>query len=175
MDVLKWCFQSEKSSCHTKNGSNLPYEINKTDLVKLVKEAWAVSFAHEETIGWAVLNRGWGPKALNYNVLLHPEILVSKPKDGTLPQQKAIVTSKLSAAKLNLSRWPGRTPIDHIVLEKNKDSWDVTLAEIREKPQWTWKGMFHGFNSCCRSLYENILTFVHHLKEQEDEWLHQRN
>jgi hypothetical protein len=65
-----------------KNEHGLPYEINKSDVVKLVKEAWHVSFAHEETNQKAVLQRGWGPRALYYNVLLHPEILPSKPKAG---------------------------------------------------------------------------------------------
>ncbi len=50
----------------------LPFEINKTDVVKLVKECWIISFAQVHTNCKAVLQRGWGPKALNYNVLLHP-------------------------------------------------------------------------------------------------------
>jgi hypothetical protein len=62
-----------------KNDNGLPFEINKTDVVKLVKEAWSVSFAQVETNQKAVLERGLGPKALNYNVLCHPEISSSKP------------------------------------------------------------------------------------------------
>jgi hypothetical protein len=63
-----------------KNDNNLPYEINKTDVVKLVKEAWAVSFAHEETNRKAILNRGWGSKALNYKCLTPPRNIGIKAK-----------------------------------------------------------------------------------------------
>jgi hypothetical protein len=57
-----------------KNDANLPYEINWTDVVKLVKDAWKDSFAQVESNKKAILHRGWGPKSLNYNVLLHPKI-----------------------------------------------------------------------------------------------------
>jgi hypothetical protein len=71
----------EKQALVTKkNDHGLPYEINKTDVVKLVKDSWKVSFAHTQTNIKAVLNRGWGPRALNYYALLHPEKSASKPK-----------------------------------------------------------------------------------------------
>jgi hypothetical protein len=47
--------------------------------VKLVKEAWKVSFARVEMNRKAVLHRGWGPKALNMNVLKNPEIMATVP------------------------------------------------------------------------------------------------
>ena len=56
----------EKQALVTKKSEHaLPFEINKTDVVKLVKDAWNVSFARVETNRKAVLHRGWGPKALN--------------------------------------------------------------------------------------------------------------
>jgi hypothetical protein len=49
----------EKQALVTKkNDHGLPYEINKTDVVKLVKDSWKVSFAHTQTNIKAVLNRG---------------------------------------------------------------------------------------------------------------------
>jgi hypothetical protein len=44
-----------------------------------VKDAWIVSFARVNTNKKAVMQRGWGAKALNYNVLLHEEIAPSNP------------------------------------------------------------------------------------------------
>jgi hypothetical protein len=42
------------------------------------------------------------PKLSTTNVLLHPEILASKPKDGTtLPQQKAFLSFTVSVVYLN--------------------------------------------------------------------------
>ena len=67
---FKMALAREKQALVTKkNESGLPFEINKTDVVKLVKNAWKVSFARVETNQKAVLHRGWGPKALNMNVL----------------------------------------------------------------------------------------------------------
>jgi hypothetical protein len=99
-----------------KNEQGLPYEINKSDVVKLVKEAWHVSFAREETNRKAVLQRGWGPRALNYNVLLHPEILPSKPKNSGQPITENSVISSLPATHLNLSNGLAGTLIDRIVI-----------------------------------------------------------
>jgi hypothetical protein len=52
------------------------------DVVKLVKDTWIVSISCTETNRKAVLYRGWGPRALNFYVLLHPKILSSRPKNG---------------------------------------------------------------------------------------------
>jgi hypothetical protein len=52
-----------------------------------------------------------GPQPLNYYVLLHPEVMLSKPKDGELPPQTTIVKSDGAAETL----------IDCIIIEKNKD------------------------------------------------------
>ncbi len=72
-----------------KNDANLPYEINKTDVVNLVKDSWKDSFARAETNKKAVLHRGWGPKVVNYNVLLHPEIASSNPNlNGEMKKSK---------------------------------------------------------------------------------------
>jgi hypothetical protein len=81
------CFKMALTKCKqalvtAKNDANLPYEINKTDVVKLIKDSWKDSFARVETNKKAVLHRGWGPKELNYNVLLYPEIASSNPNTG---------------------------------------------------------------------------------------------
>jgi hypothetical protein len=44
-----------------KNNVGSPYENNKMDVVKLVKDAWRVSFAQVKTNCKAILQRGWGP------------------------------------------------------------------------------------------------------------------
>ncbi len=96
----------------------LPFKISKVDVVKLVKEAWAKSFARVENNQKAVLHRGWGPKALNMNVLLPPEIvatkhLTSEDSSGTSHG----LSSTLTLSELNISEGLAGTLVDHIVLE----------------------------------------------------------
>jgi hypothetical protein len=85
-----------------KNDANLPYEINKTDVVKLVKDSWKDSFARVETNKKAILHRGWGPKALNYNVLLHPEIASTNPNlNGEMKKNQKPLLKSVSVSELN--------------------------------------------------------------------------
>ncbi len=161
-----------------KNEQGLPYEINKSDVVKLVKEAWHVSFAREETNRKAVLQRGWGPRALNYNVLLHPEILPSKPQNSGQPITENLVISSLPATHLNLSNGLAGTLIDRIVIEKNKESRVMNPAEAREKHCATAKKSLENHEKRCSagliaaagqfSLDEDVLAYVRHTKEQEE-------
>jgi hypothetical protein len=160
-----------------KNEQGLPYEINKSDVVKLVKEAWHVSFAREETNRKAVLQRGWGPRALNYNVLLHPEILPSKPKNSGQPIMEYSVISSLPATHLNLSNGLTGTLIDRIMIEKNKES-RMNPAEAREKRRATAKKSLENHEKRCSagliaaagqfSLDEDVLAYVRRMKEHEE-------
>ncbi len=72
-------------------------------MVKLVKEAWAVSFARVLTNRKAVLHRGWGPKSLNYNALLNSEVAPSELKDDNAPDQSLSTSSTIDPSCLNLS------------------------------------------------------------------------
>ena len=99
-----------------KNDNGLPFEINKTDVVKLVKEAWSVSFDRVETNQKAVLERGSGPKALNYNVLCHPEISSSKPEGDDNGEEKKGLMSALPPSELNLTDGLSGTLEEQIVL-----------------------------------------------------------
>jgi hypothetical protein len=86
--------------------------------VKLVKGASAKSFARVETNQSAVLHRGWGPKVLNMNVLLHPEIVATKH----LTSKNSCTTfngpsSLLLPSELNISEGLAGTLVDHIVLK----------------------------------------------------------
>jgi hypothetical protein len=79
MVALKWRWLEKNRHSLQKNESGSPFEINKTYVVKLVKEAWKVSFARVEMNWKAVPYRELGPKALNMNVLRNPEIMASMP------------------------------------------------------------------------------------------------
>jgi hypothetical protein len=104
-----------------KNESGLPFEINKTDVVRLVKNAWKVSFARVETNQKAVLYRGWGPKALNMNVLRSPEILATKPNSTKdLMGTSQGLNSKITLTDLNINKGLAGILGDCIVLESNK-------------------------------------------------------
>ncbi len=119
---LKMALTKYKQALVTaKNDANLPYEINKTDVVKLVKDSWKDSFARVETNKKAVLHRGWGSKALNYNVLLHPEIASSNPNiNGEMKKKQKPLLISVSVSELNISEGLEGTLIDWIVLERNK-------------------------------------------------------
>lgn len=89
----------------------------------------------------------------------------------------------MPAAELNLSKGLAGTLIDRIVVEKSKDSRGATLAEIREKCQVTARTSLENHEKRCSagliaatsqfSLDENILSYVQHTKEQENERLRQ--
>jgi hypothetical protein len=87
-----------------KKESGLPFEINKMDVVKLVREAWKVGFSRVETNWKAVLHRGWGPKALNMNVLRNPEIKALMPNVSIdLMGRSQGLNSKMLPTELNIT------------------------------------------------------------------------
>ena len=95
--------------------------INKTDIVGLVQIAWKRSFARVKTNIKAVAHRGWGPKALNYNVLLHPEILATK--HGA--KEKELTTgleTNVAPEDLNLSEGLAAMLVERIVDYKVKEA-----------------------------------------------------
>ena len=104
-----------------KNDAGLEFSINKTDIVGLVQIAWKRSFARVKTNIKAVAHRGWGPKALNYNVLLHPEILATK--HGA--KEKELTTgleTNVALEDLNLSEGLAATLVERIVDYKVKEA-----------------------------------------------------
>ena len=96
-----------------------------------------MSFARVNTNQNAVVNRGWGPKALNYYVLLHPEISSSNPSNQ--PATINTVVTNVPASDLNLSDGLAGTLIDRIVVEKNKETRGTSATEIRQKHHETAK------------------------------------
>ena len=116
-----------------KNDSGLDFVIEKEDVVGLVGKAWKSSFAHIESNRKAISYRGWGPRALNYQVLLHPEIISSKPGQK---QSLALPDSQVDPQELNLSGGITATLIDRIVLHKNKEastSGEGALERLRKR------------------------------------------
>ncbi len=67
----------------------------------------------------AIANRGWRPKALHYNVLLHPEI--HGTKHGGVALSSTLV-STVELEELNLSQGLAVMLVDKIVLHKNKEA-----------------------------------------------------
>ena len=169
-----------------KNDNGLPFEINKTDVVKLVKEAWSVSFARVETNQKAVLERGWGPKALNCNVLCHPEISSSKPKGDDDEGEKKGLTSALLPSELNLTDGLSGTLIERIVLQSNKETraTGTSLAEMMAKRQATARNTLENHEKRCSAgliagagmfkLNEEILGFAKKAKEAQDAKLREK-
>ena len=109
-------------------------------MVKLVKNAWKVSFARVETNQKAVLHRGWGPKALNMNVLRNPEILAIMPNaTKDLMGRSQGLDSKITPTDLNINEGLAGTLVDRIVLESNKYATErgSSIAEITRKQKET--------------------------------------
>jgi hypothetical protein len=123
----------KKDLTSKKNDAGLAFEVDKRDVVKLVRESWNESFAKVETNRKAVLTRGWGPKALNYNVLLHKEIIGTN-KSETSSQQ---LTSTIDPRDLNLTEGLAGTLVDRICLRYNEESrqHDGTAEERKKKRQ----------------------------------------
>jgi hypothetical protein len=120
-----------------KNDAGLNFTIEKTDVVGLVHKTWKASFARVKSNIKAISNRGWGPRALNYNVLLHPEILTSKPSakiQGLLSE----MVSSAAPEDLNLCNGLAATLVDRIVLYKNTEALNgVDAYEKRQKRKAT--------------------------------------
>jgi hypothetical protein len=89
-------------------------------VLKLIKDAWTVSFGHTKTNRKAVLSRGWGPRTLNYYVFLYPEILSFRPKNVEQSMNKNLARSSIPALDLNLSEGMAGMLFDCIVTKKNK-------------------------------------------------------
>jgi hypothetical protein len=163
-----------------KNDAGLPFEINKTDVVKLVKEAWEVSFARVNTNRKAVLERGWGPKALNYNVLCHPEIKSSKPQGDNAAEKMITLVSDLPPSELNLTSGLSGTLIERIVIQSNKETRasGASVAEMVAKRQATARKTLENHEKRCSAgliagagmfkLNEEILGFAKRAKEAQD-------
>jgi hypothetical protein len=173
----------EKQALVTKkNDHGLPFEINKSDIVKLVKGAWAKSFARVETNRNAVLHQGWGSKALNMNVLLHPEIVATKH----LTSDNSSSTfnnpsSLLSPSELNISEGLAGTLVDRIVFESNREAATrgSNVAEITKKRKETAAKKLENHEKRCTagllasagrfSLGVDVLERQRHSKEIEEE------
>jgi hypothetical protein len=104
-----------------KNDAGLEFAIEKTDVVGLVREAWELSFARVQTNQKAIVSRGWGPRALNYNALRHPEILTSAPGTSVKRPIDAL-ESRALPEELNLSEGLSATLVDRIVIHKNLEA-----------------------------------------------------
>jgi hypothetical protein len=104
-----------------KNDAGLEFVINKTDIVGLVNQAWKFSFARTEQNQTATGSRGWGPRALAYNALLHPEILTSKSSNGAEGPISQL-DSAVDPEQLNLTEGIASTLVDRIVMYKNREA-----------------------------------------------------
>jgi hypothetical protein len=118
------------------------------DIIRLVKDSVKVSFARVQHNQKAVLHRGWGPRALNMNVLLHPEIMASKPASSDeTPEILNALTSSLPASELNLMEGLAGTLVQRIVIKTNKEAHlkGMSIADSTKKgmklPRKIWKIM----------------------------------
>jgi hypothetical protein len=122
-----------------KSDAGLAFEVDKRDIVKLVSDCWKESFAKVESNKKAVLTRGWGPKTLSYNVLLHKEITATKQSNEASSSSQ--LTSGIDPSNLNLKDGLAGTLLERICLKYNEDSQrnGSTAEERKKKRQETAK------------------------------------
>jgi hypothetical protein len=146
-----------------------------------------VSFARVEMNWKAVLHRGWGPKALNMNVLKNPEIMATMPDvSKNLMGRLQGLDSKMPPTELNINEGLAGTLIDHIVLESNKYAAErgSTISEITRKQKETDLKKLENHEKCCTagllasagkfSLGMDVLEHQRHSKKIEEEKRHQK-
>ncbi len=128
----------------------------------------------------AVLEHGWGPKALNNNVLCHPEIESSKPQGDNAAEKMITLVSYLRPSELNLTSGLSGTLIERIVMQSNKEARasGASVAEMVAKCQATTRktlenhekrfsaGLIAGAGML--KLNEEILGFAKRAKEAQD-------
>ena len=126
------CFQraltKAKQDLVTKNDNGLYFVIDKRYVVKLVKEAWAASFARVRTNQKAILPRSWGPKALNFNAILHPEIISSKPGRNETASKPVGLQSIILLPRLNLLTTRRDVQLAWLPAQENSVSTKKSLA-----------------------------------------------
>ncbi len=105
-----------------KNESGLDYTINKTDVVGLVRQAQKSSFARKQMNIKEISTRGWGPRALNYNALLHPEVLTLKLGYCNNGTELSTLSLNVTPEELNLSQGLAGTFVDKIYVHKAKEA-----------------------------------------------------
>ncbi len=75
-------------------------------------------FAKVESNRKAVLTRGWGPRTLSYNVLLHKEIAAMKNSSDI---STIVLTSTIEPSSLNTQNGLTGTSIERICLKYNEE------------------------------------------------------
>jgi hypothetical protein len=130
----------------------------------------------------AVLHRGWGPRALNKNVLLHPEMLASKPtsmEDATKKSNE--LSSSLPPSELSISEGLAGNLVKHIIIQSSKEARlrGLSIAEITAKRHETAKKNLENHEKRCMagllanlgqfSLGLNVLQHQRNVKQMEED------
>ena len=120
-----------------------------SDIIPLLNSAWPKSFARIEPTKRAIVERGWNP--LNYSLLLHPEILKTKPlvqvqavsdpinttieSDSNQQQGDATTTNGSILSILNTSQGTAGEMVDLLVLQEMKNRGRTEAIFKRRKEQ----------------------------------------
>ena len=131
------CFKMYKAKVKTyllekKRAARLPFAIERTDIVLIIREAWKKSFAWVRTNIKAVAEWGWG--LLNFNCLMHPELQMTTSQQGTQGTW-ARAETVVAPQQLNLNDSMAGTLIDKVVEYKNWE-WEQTGNDAAEQAIW---------------------------------------
>jgi hypothetical protein len=126
-----------------------------------------------------------GQRALNFNVLLHPEILSSKPEEEMETVQKVSgLKSDLDAGELNVTEGITGTLIEQLMLQREKEARTkgANLKEITAKCHATAKLQLTNHKKRCTaglvagsgkfSLDQEVLGYARQVVERQQEKQH---
>ncbi len=136
-----------------KSDAGLVFEVDKRDTVKLVRESWRESFKKVETNRKAVLTRGWGPKTVCYNNILHKEIIATK-QSCKVPSTSQLMTN-ITPSDLNENEGLAGTLIECICLKytevarKNGQTAEERKKKCQESAKKNEKNMRREFPLAC--------------------------
>jgi hypothetical protein len=105
-----------------------------SDIIPLVNEAFPKSFGNQQFALTAIAERGWGP--LNYNLLLHPDLLATRSINTCNVQDSSSVSNSQSTVitQLNTTTGSAAKYLNSFILEeaKNKARLEIMKKEKEE-------------------------------------------
>lgn len=114
-------------------------QLQKTDIIPIVNQAWKKSFARLECVKKAIVRRGWNP--LNYALMTNPKLVSlfearEKPKDPPASATAAAITVSIMgneslSAPISVMNGTAGTYLDNIIREQMRN--EGKRAQIRKK------------------------------------------
>ena len=120
MDSSRGHCHGQRLSCWKKKKADLPYVIEKMDVVIVMSAVWEKSFSTVKNNCTDIFEQGWGP--LNYVLLDHPEIARSTmTTEASVSQEALSGTVTIAIEELNMQEEITGALIKKLVDMKNHE------------------------------------------------------